>query len=577
MLDGRDLEGPMPIATSEKLLARMTERLREGRHEQATDDFCSLLAGGAQPASLGHDAIEGASPFLNVPAHSMLTPAGELRRVNFDHTILGFWRAYQLARHMPRGYERLPLVQAMWYLPQGLDIWSQVLCEFPGHYAREQEKCPTINLKGPKQHFQEHPPYTEGSFEERLELLVHSIIHGDRVMAFRSFLGLADEASGEAAAGDETKRRALEAQVVYAAIIDMPGPRMDSLHNVNSAHKALRARAMVDLANTFGWEQAYPLFLIVVPDLATDPRFHDIVETASLSLIGAFGPKYQERRHRQTAPLNAREAEELAAVITHGTPAEVVARVTALLEAGKSLTALNDAVILAVARLQAIVEHPSIRQGFVHTAHGFDYTNVVGWWLRNYDHPQQMKAPYLTAVFVNDVARFVRTNVPKTPMDLPSRPEEHAGRAEALSLNETLQELAQACDQQEASYASALVDSYMARTRERKKLTHTLAFENAKFEGDPHLPRNAMSHIEEFGQSSLPGPQRDEIFRSWTRLVSRWHKRSYDYNALGLFESVLLADSGRVRATLPVPDENRYQSSTRPPDAAGSVKAASQA
>ena len=29
----------------------------------------------------------------------------------------------------------------MWYVPQGLNIWEQIICEFPGHYARDAEKC----------------------------------------------------------------------------------------------------------------------------------------------------------------------------------------------------------------------------------------------------------------------------------------------------------------------------------------------------------------------------------------------------------------------------------------------------
>ena len=217
--------------------ARLSERMWEGRYQEATQDFCDLLKEGAAPKSLGRDTIASASPFLNVPAHTMITKTGEIRPVNYDHTILGFWRSYQMGKMMPRGYAQLPLVQAMWYLPQGLDIWSQILCEFPGHYAREQEKCPTIDLKGPKQHFEEYPPYTDGTFDERLALMVESIIHGDREMAFRAFIGLADEA-----VNDEEKRRTIESNVLFTGIIDLPGPRSHAIHIVNSAHKAIRAR-----------------------------------------------------------------------------------------------------------------------------------------------------------------------------------------------------------------------------------------------------------------------------------------------------------------------------------------------
>jgi hypothetical protein len=140
----------------------MGEHMRESRHEEVARDTCELIREGVGATDIGHGAVTAASPFLNVPAHSMMTAKGEVRPVNYDHTVLAFWRAERMGRMLARQYRHLPLAQAAWYLPQGLDIWSQILCEFPGHYSREQEKCPTINLKGPKQHFEEHPPLSEG-------------------------------------------------------------------------------------------------------------------------------------------------------------------------------------------------------------------------------------------------------------------------------------------------------------------------------------------------------------------------------------------------------------------------------
>jgi hypothetical protein len=470
----------------------------------------------------------------------MVTRTGEVRAVNYDHTILGFWRAYRMGKMMPKGYQDLPLVQAMWYLPQGLDIWSQILCEFPGHYAREQEKCPTINLVGPRQHFEEQPPLTEGTWDERLDVMLDSIIHGDRAMAFRAFVGLADDA-----AKDEAKRKTLESNVLFAGIIDLPGPRMYSIHIVNSAHKAIRARAMVELAGVLGWERSYPLYLVVIPDLAANPRFHDIFETASIQLNGAFGQGWHGRRETNQGAISAKEAEEFISVMLHGTPDEVIAAVTALLQQEKSLVALNDVCIIASARLQSRLENPSQRAGFTFTDHCFDYANVVGYWLRKYDHPQQMKAPYFTALFVNEVARFLRKAKHDPATEFTVQPEEHFDRAARLTSGELLRDLATACDEQDSPYATALVESYLSRTRERKRLIDTLVFESAKFEGDPHMPRNAMSHHEEFLHSTLPGPMKDDIFRSWTRFVSRWHKRSYEFNCLGMYEQEMVAPAHR--------------------------------
>src|SRR5256885_2979944 len=96
---------------------------------------------------------------------SDLKPDGELRSVNYDHSILGIWRSIRMSRMMPKGYADLPYAQAIWNLPQGIDIWSQILCEFPGHYSRDQEQCPRVDLKGPRRHFEECPARVDGSFD----------------------------------------------------------------------------------------------------------------------------------------------------------------------------------------------------------------------------------------------------------------------------------------------------------------------------------------------------------------------------------------------------------------------------
>jgi hypothetical protein len=516
----------------------MKEHILEAQHRPATEDFCLLLKDGAASLELGREALTVASPFLNVPAHEMLRPTGETRAVNYDHTLLGLWRSLRMSTLLPGPYRDLPFAQAVWYLPQGLDIWSQILCEFPGHYAREQEKCAEINLKGPRQHFEEYPPLAEGTFAERLLRLFFAIHQGDKVTAFRVFLGLANEA-----VDDEEKRHAIEAQVLYAGIMDLPGPRLLTGMLVNPAHKAIRARAMVDVAEAVGWEHAYAVFSIVIPDLANSPRYHDFSEHINQLLTAAFGAGYRDLRLTNAGVLTELEAEEFIDVMYFGAPEDVVNHVIALLRAraGKSPVTLVDAAVLGAARLMARIENPSVSALFGHTAHCFDYTNVVGYWLRRYNHPQAVKGAFFPAHYVNDTARYLRLRAPKDPAThFTVQPHELAPRADRLSLNQTLVELGKACDTQDAPFATALVDSYMRRTTDRTRLSRTLVFSSGKFEDDPHVPRNAMSHHEEFLHSTLPRPLRDDFFRSWTRFVSRWHKRSYEFNCFDLYERTLL-------------------------------------
>src|SRR5207237_8255264 len=123
-------------------------------------------------------AVGAAPPCVQVPSHLMRQPAGDIRGVNYDHTILGWRGALALIPRM--NDERrsvLPTVQAMWYVPQGLNIWEQIICEFPGHYARDAEKCntrspgpdPAVNRfdgparQPPKIHFEHHEPIRTGS------------------------------------------------------------------------------------------------------------------------------------------------------------------------------------------------------------------------------------------------------------------------------------------------------------------------------------------------------------------------------------------------------------------------------
>jgi hypothetical protein len=37
--------------------------------------------------------------------------------------------------YLPEKYRLLPLLQSVWYIPAGLDIWNQLLGKYPGRYA----------------------------------------------------------------------------------------------------------------------------------------------------------------------------------------------------------------------------------------------------------------------------------------------------------------------------------------------------------------------------------------------------------------------------------------------------------
>ena len=73
-------------------LGRLREEIQGVRYREATTTFCRLVAQEDKPLrSMIKEAISAAAPYVQVPSHLMRLPNGEMRGVNYDHTILG-WR-----------------------------------------------------------------------------------------------------------------------------------------------------------------------------------------------------------------------------------------------------------------------------------------------------------------------------------------------------------------------------------------------------------------------------------------------------------------------------------------------------
>src|SRR5438552_2906500 len=74
------------------------------------------------------------APFVQVPSHIDVRD-GQITLINNDHTILGLRASHDLAPFLPAEYRLLPLLQSVWYVPAGLDIWNQLRGKYPGRYA----------------------------------------------------------------------------------------------------------------------------------------------------------------------------------------------------------------------------------------------------------------------------------------------------------------------------------------------------------------------------------------------------------------------------------------------------------
>ena len=100
-------------------LERLDEEIKHAQYREAAESFCRLVAEENRPlGEVVHTAVGAAAPFVQVPSHLMAQPGGDLRGVNYDHTILGWRGAIALLPRMqdePKAV--LPTVQAMWYVP----------------------------------------------------------------------------------------------------------------------------------------------------------------------------------------------------------------------------------------------------------------------------------------------------------------------------------------------------------------------------------------------------------------------------------------------------------------------------
>jgi len=500
-------------------LAEMDKLILEGKFHEATEIFCQLTHGGHKVKDLALHAMTTAAPYLHVPAHEKLLKNGEFRNVNYDHTMLGIRAGMRLSPWLPEGEKDLGIVQGMYYIPQGLDVWAQLECRFPGHYAREQERCPEDQI-GRELHcyFEDKEPLVEGTVDERFESMFQALTRGDKVTSYRLFLGLAAE--------PELRKR-LQDTLLFAAIIDQQ--EFNSFRRVRHiGHKPVRTRAMFDLADWVGWDRAKPFFYLAVPDICNAPIFHSLYDHACFLLNLHFKGTQFEIVNNNKAPLAEVEQDALQTLIMAGDPMAVADEITRLLKEGKAPQNIADVVNIA----HATHSVTRLRSPIAYTVpmHSFDYANVVNYWLRNFKNKHQPKAIYLSGWFVTDTIREIDA-YPDMPGVVKPDPEAQRDWAEGVATNKLLGELESAIADQNPSRSVALVRAWNARHDPGKKgsrdtLIRKLAHCAGKYQGDAHIFRNACSVIEEYQLNTASAARKDVLFEFWAHFLSFYKKRT---------------------------------------------------
>jgi len=525
----------MDMINGTATIDRLREEIQEVRYREATETFCRLVT--EENRSLKDTikaAIASAAPYVQVPSHLMPLPNGEMRGVNYDHTILGWRGAISLMGELGGSRGILPNVQAMWYVPQGLNVWEQVICEFPGHYARDGEQCgrknpgpdPGINRfdgpawNVPKIYFQDHAPIEGGSVDDCLARMNWAIAEGDKAEAYGLFLGLAK---------DPAHRDRLKDAILFAGITDLQDTIINRGGYQNIGHKALRARALVDIADYLGWDNAHELFYTVVPDLGCSPRLYglwnEICTICRMEL-----PDLASIPKRSGKPLTERELDRLTEALVWGGPFEVNAAIMNLFKRGAGILDVGDAVIVCFQPyLINMLEHPN---AFLHPTHALDYMNVVQSWIRNHDNPHQAKAVFMGARFMNDTIRS-NANFPRDPKFALEPRRNFRAWADGIAVDRLLPVLKDHVLAQDAPRSAALVDSYLERTSERHDLLDTITYAACHWQNDPHVMRNGASSLEEFRHNRTS--RRDDIIRGYVKHQARYVKRAPTHDCFNVY------------------------------------------
>jgi hypothetical protein len=488
----------------DKAFDSLTEAILERDQPRTADLFYGMIARDGRPIGEALSVVAAAeAPFVQVPCHINMRD-GNVTLINNDHTLLGLRASAALMPYLPEKYRLLPLLQSVWYIPAGLDIWNQLLARYPGRYATMKGFQVPPPDYGPVVWQPDAEPIREdGAPEERLHRHMVATLTGDSRRAYGLFLGLAE---------DEALRPAVRDQLEFLGLIDLQDTVIGRKAR-NTGHKALRARAVTDLAEFVGWENAHGVYYMGVPDMAIGPLYYSLYDAACVHINAAF-PEDAGKNLRKTnrSSLSPRQVEEMLDTLLTADQERVWNLITAHLKAGIAITSLGDVIQIGAAEL---ILRNTVPRLFTTGQHPFDYCNVANNWLRATDNPYQARILYLMANFINDVAHENKFYAPPKEevagLDL-------GGRSPQVLLD-ALDEAIMALD---FPRATALAAAYLETGADRLAYMTMVALAACRFQDDPHNQKICISAFEEYARNSTH--LRDRLLIAAARLVAGWVK-----------------------------------------------------
>ena len=488
----------------DKSFGLLTDAILERDQPRTTDLFFQMVKRQGRSVGEALSVVTAAeAPFVQVPNHINVKD-GQITLINNDHTILGLRTSAHLAPFLPEPYRLLPLLQSVWYIPAGLDIWNQLLGRYPGRYATMKGMQVPPPSYGPVVWNQEQAPIREaGTVEERLHAHLIATMSGDVRRSYGLFLGLAE---------DPEIRPMLRDQLLFLGLIDLQDTVVGRKAR-NTGHKALRARAVLDLADVLGWERAHGVYYMGVPDMAIGPLYYSLYDAACVTISAEFPDSGKNLKKTNQTPLTAAEVEEMIPLLMEADWQTVWNRITAHLKNGKSLRSLGDTIQLGAAEL---ILRTTIPRNFTNGQHPFDYCNVANYWLRTSDNPYQPRVLYMMANFINDVARADKLSASLIEREIGGV--DTTGKAPDTLLRE-LDEAILAFD---VPRTTALAHAYLKSGADRKAYQAAVAVTACKFQDDPHNQKITHSSYEEYAHNSTH--LKDRLLLASVRLLAGWPK-----------------------------------------------------
>jgi hypothetical protein len=349
--------------------------------------------------------------------------------------------------------------------------------------------------------------------------------------AYRLFLGLMR---------DKTDRQAVLAELCFAGLIDVQD-RMYQNRSYTTGHKAYRARATVELGNALGWDHAHNVIYAGALDIAVGPRWYSLYEMAcntvksdiegvALHAVPYGGVADAERAMlRNTAALTGDEEAGLIDVLLHAHSPANLERITALLRAGKDPRRIVDAIQIAAAEI-VIATHGV--NNFSMPMHCYQYTNALGWFFDNFDHPRRLRLLYVAAEFVNMTAWHQTLT-----KELVAEPVRTPAAAAMLNKAQVAGEVEKAVCGLDGRDSVAWTKAYLDHFGVDETLIRSLALCACKLGNDPHNQEIPQGMLEDAMKNR--GAGRTRIVLAAAQLLAAHRKYGDPFEAANRFGAAM--------------------------------------